>query len=41
MKSSGDFPMTGVVNVDEYVVGGYEEGKPGRSYVQRKKPYVL
>jgi hypothetical protein len=42
MKSSGDFPMTGVINVDEYVVGGYEEGKPGRSYDStRKKPYVL
>src|SRR5665811_1841312 len=26
MRSSEDFPMKGVVNVDEYVVGGYEEG---------------
>ena len=42
MKSSEDFPMKGIVNVDEYVVGGYEEGKPGRSTtVQRKKRYVL
>jgi hypothetical protein len=24
MKSSEDFPMKGIVNVDEYVVGGYE-----------------
>jgi transposase-like protein len=40
MKSSGDFPMTGAVNVDEYVVGGYEEGKPGRSYDSTKKKAV-
>lgn len=40
MKSSEDFPMTGVVNVDEYVVGGYEEGKPGRSYDSKKKKAV-
>jgi hypothetical protein len=30
MKSSQFFPMKGIVNVDEYVVGGYEEGRPGR-----------
>lgn len=42
MKSSGDFPMKGIVNVDEYVVGGYEKGKPGRSYDStKKKQYVL
>lgn len=40
MKSSEDFPMTGIVNVDEYVVGGYEEGKPGRSYDSTKKKAV-
>jgi transposase-like protein len=40
MKSSEDFPMKGIVNVDEYVVGGYEEGKPGRSYDSRKKKAV-
>jgi hypothetical protein len=40
MKSSEDFPMKGVVNVDEYVVGGYEEGKPGRSYDSSKKKAV-
>lgn len=27
MKSSGNFPMTGIVHVDEFVVGGSEEGK--------------
>ncbi len=40
MKSNGDFPMAGVINVDEYVVGGYEEGKPGRSYGSTKKKAV-
>lgn len=40
MKSSEDFPMKGNVNVDEYVVGGYEEGKPGRSYDSSKKKAV-
>ena len=40
MKSSENFPMKGIVNVDEYVVGGYEEGKPGRSYDSKKKKAV-
>ena len=40
MKSSEDYPMTGTVNVDVYVVGGYEEGKPGRSYDSNKKKAV-
>ena len=40
MKSREDFPMKGVVNVDEYVVGSYEEGKPGRSYDSNKKKAV-
>jgi transposase-like protein len=40
MKSSEDFPMKGIVNVDEYVVGGYEEGRPGRSYHSNKKKAV-
>lgn len=40
MKSSEDFPMKGNVNVDEYVVGGYEQGKPGRSYDSSKKKAV-
>jgi hypothetical protein len=40
MKSSENFPMKGNVNVDEYVVGGYEEGKPGRSYESNKKKAV-
>ena len=40
MKSSEDFPMKGIVNVDEYVGGGYQEGKPGRSYSSSKKKAV-
>ena len=40
MKSSEDYPMTGTVHVDEFVVGGYEEGKPGRSYDSSKKKAV-
>lgn len=40
MKSIEDYHMTGVVNVDEYVVGSYEEGKPGRSYDSNKKKAV-
>lgn len=40
MKSSGNYPMTGVVHVDEFVVGGQEEGKPGRSYNSKKKKAI-
>lgn len=40
MKSSENYPMTGIVHVDEFVVGGYEEGKPGRSYNSKKKKAV-
>ena len=40
MKSSGNYPMTGIVHVDEFVVGGQEEGKPGKSYDNKKKKAV-
>ena len=40
MKSSEDYPMKAIVNVDEYVVGDYEDGKPGRSYDSNKKKAV-
>jgi transposase-like protein len=40
MKSSGNFPMTGIVHVDEFVVGGHEEGKQGRSYDSKKKKAI-
>jgi len=40
MKSSGDNPMDGNVEVDEFTVGGKEEGKVGRSYQTKKKKAV-
>lgn len=36
MKSSKQFPMKGNVQVDEFVVGGKETGKQGRSYDSKK-----
>lgn len=40
MKSSERFPMTGQVQVDEFVIGGKERGKVGRSYSSKKKKVV-
>jgi transposase-like protein len=40
MKSSQDFPMKGIVNIDEHVIDGYEQGKLGRSYDSSKKKAV-
>lgn len=40
MKSSENHPMGGTVHVDEFVVGGKEEGKVGRSYDSNKKKMV-
>lgn len=40
MASSGKRPMDGTVHVDEFVVGGMEEGKVGRSYDSKKKKAV-
>jgi len=40
MKSSESHSMDGDVHVDEFVIGGREEGKPGRSYDSRKKKAV-
>lgn len=40
MKSSGNNPMDGNVHVDEFVVGGKEEGAVGRSYHSKKKKAV-
>jgi len=40
MKSSESQPMDGEVHVDEFVVGGREEGRPGRSYDTKKKKAV-
>ncbi len=40
MVSSGGHPMDGDVHVDEFVLGGREEGKTGRSYDAKKKKAV-
>ncbi len=40
MGSSGQYPMKGTVHVDEFVLGGKEEGKVGRSYASKKKKTV-
>jgi hypothetical protein len=40
MSSSGNNPMDGIVHVDEFVVGGKEDGKTGRSYDTKKKKAV-
>ncbi len=40
MKSSKKAPMDSTVHVDEFVIGGKEEGKPGRSYDTKKKKVV-
>jgi len=40
MKSSGKHSMTGQVMVDEFVVGGKEANKQGRSYDSKKKKVV-
>lgn len=40
MKSSENHPMDGNVHIDEFVVGGKEKGKVGRSYNSKKKKVV-
>jgi hypothetical protein len=40
MASSGNNPMDGDVHVDEFVLGGKEQGKTGRSYDVKKKKAV-
>ena len=40
MESSGNSPMTGIVHVDEFVLGGREENKVGRSYNAKKKKAI-
>ena len=40
MKSSENYPVDGIVHIDEFVVGGKEENKPGRSYNSKKKKAV-
>ena len=40
MKSSEKHPISGNVHIDEFVVGGKEKGKIGRSYNSKKKKIV-
>jgi len=40
MSSSGNNPMYGEVHVDEFVLGGREKGKIGRSYHGKKKKAI-
>ncbi len=40
MKSSGNYPMDGDVHVDEFVIGGKEQGKVGHSYDSKKKKII-
>ena len=40
MKSSGNHPIEGIVHIDEFVIGGKEKGKVGRSYNSKKKKIV-
>lgn len=41
MESSKKHPLSEVVHVDEFTVGGHEEGKQGRSYDSKKKKAVI
>ena len=41
MKSSGNYPLTGIVHVDEFYVGGEEDGVKGRSSDSKKKLVVV
>ena len=40
MASSQNHPMNGDVHVDEFVLGGKDQGKTGRSYDSKKKKAV-
>lgn len=41
MKSSQKYPLSELVHVDEFTVGGKEIGKQGRSYDSKKKKAVM
>jgi hypothetical protein len=40
MKSSEKQPLAGRVDVDEFVIGGHEEGQPGRSDGKKRKVII-
>ncbi len=37
MESSDNYPLTGVLEIDEFSIGGHEKGKPGRSDGKKTK----
>ena len=37
MDSSDNYPLAGVIEVDEFSIDGHEKGKPGRSDDKKKK----
>ncbi len=41
MESSKRYPMSELVHVDEFTVGGKEDGKQGRSYDSKKKKAII
>lgn len=41
MESSQKYPLSELVHVDEFTVGGKEEGKQGRSYESKKKKAAI
>jgi hypothetical protein len=41
MRSSGQYQLMGVVHVDDFYVGEYEEGKSGRSLESKKRLVVV
>lgn len=41
MASSGKYPLSGEVHVDEFVTGGPEASMPGRSYGKKKKSLIM
>ncbi len=40
MKSNENYPMYGIVHIDEFFIGGKEKGKVGRSSDCKKKKVV-
>jgi hypothetical protein len=40
MKSNGQYPMSGKIEVDETVVGGQEEGVVGRKMKRKSLLYL-
>jgi len=41
MESSKKYPLSELVHVDEFTVGGKEQGKQGRSYDSKKKKAII